>query len=609
MSSWAYRETVRITNGSTTDTLNDHQVEVVLNTQAYIAAGKMNSDGSDIRFTNNTGCTLLPYAISSGINTTTTTIWVRVPKLNANSTTTLYLYYGNPSASAAGNSDSVFLAFDDFSGTTLDTNRWTSVTSPTGSITVGSGKIVFSGVGSIRSKQRFYTPVVFEMKVDSVAGTQASIAQRKVSDGNGYAFGKSSATNMAVGKANNVSSGTYSLVADVNAAISGVNLNSHWSIHWVGTGKVFATWPGGQTDLDATNGSQNALDSHNVALGNAQGGNGSSYLAVNYVRVRRATDVPLTITIGGSIDLASPNGGESWAAGSTHAITWTSDGVDSVKIELSSNGGSTFPTTIVASRPASDSTYSWTLPVGLTPGSTYRIRVRDVLDSSLNDVSSASFTVRSPATMTVTLDKSYVFAFRQGLQTVNATVAITGGDNPNALLQSITSNEADAGLSSSDIANDIQNASTGTYDTSFALRCEGITVDRIYTIVYRLRDGSNTIENDTVRIPVLSKLGGVSASGQQGIPGVPLAAPDPTILTSTSQLTYTLTQAARVVLKVFTPRGKWFKNIDYGNKSAGTHVITWDGRGADGQYRPNGPYLIQLVTPGGSIATAIILQR
>jgi hypothetical protein len=211
--------------------------------------------------------------------------------------------------------------------------------------------------------------------------------------------------------------------------------------------------------------------------------------------------------------------------------------------------------------------------------------------------------------MTVALDKSYVFAFRQGLQTVNATVAITGGDSPSAVLQSITSNEADAGLSSSDIANDIQNASTGIYDTSFALRCEGITVDRIYTIVYRLRDGANIIENDTVRIPVLSKLGGVSASGQQGLPGVTLGAPNPTTLTSTSQITYTLAQAARVILKVFTPRGKWFKNIDYGNKNAGTHVVTWDGKGANGEYLPNGPYLVQLVTPDGSIATAIILQR
>jgi hypothetical protein len=373
---------------------------------------------------------------------------------------------------------------------------------------------------------------------------------------------------------------------------------------------VFATWPGGTMTLDATNASQNGLDSQRVALGNASGGNGSSYLKIDFVRLRRATDVPLTIAIGsGTIALTSPDGGESWAAGSTHSITWASDGLDSVKIELSSNGGSTFPTTIAASRNASDSTYSWTLPVGLTPGTTYRIRVSDVLDTSIKDISTASFTVRVPATMAVTLDKAYVFAFRQGLQTINATVAITGGDNANAVLQSITSNEGDAGLSSTDIANDIQNASTGTYDTSFALRCEGITVDRIYTIVYRLRDGVNTIEYDTLRIPVLSKLGGVSASGQQGLSGVTLGAPNPVILTSTSQFTYTLTQATRVVLKVFTPRGKWFKNIDYGNKSAGTHVVNWDGKGANGQFLPNGPYLVQLVTPDGSVATAIILQR
>src|SRR3989344_1465888 len=61
-----------------------------------------------------------------------------------------------------------------------------------------------------------------------------------------------------------------------------------------------------------------------------------------------------------SITVLSPNGGETWTAGSTHDITWTSTNLDSntnVNIAFISGGTSVPIVTILNS-----GVYSWTLP-------------------------------------------------------------------------------------------------------------------------------------------------------------------------------------------------------------------------------------------------------
>ncbi|HPD44957.1 MAG TPA: DUF2341 domain-containing protein, partial [Candidatus Woesebacteria bacterium] len=99
--SWQYRRSIGISNPSGSN-LTDFQVSVNIGTSALIAAGKMKSDCSDIRFTDQNG-KLLDYWIEEnnpGCNQTTDTkIWVKLPSLPT-SNATAYLYYGNPSATA-----------------------------------------------------------------------------------------------------------------------------------------------------------------------------------------------------------------------------------------------------------------------------------------------------------------------------------------------------------------------------------------------------------------------------------------------------------------------------------------------------------------------------
>lgn len=79
----------------------DYQLKLSINTQSLIANGFMSPTGDDIRFAG--GCnssTFYNYWIEAGINTPTTVIWVKIPMIAANTTTLIYMFYGNPSAAA-----------------------------------------------------------------------------------------------------------------------------------------------------------------------------------------------------------------------------------------------------------------------------------------------------------------------------------------------------------------------------------------------------------------------------------------------------------------------------------------------------------------------------
>jgi hypothetical protein len=88
--------------------------------------------------------------------------------------------------------------------------------------------------------------------------------------------------------------------------------------------------------------------------------------------------------------VVSPNGGETWDAGSSHSITWaTAASVGPVKIEYSTNNGSNW-TTVIASTPNTGS-YSWTVPN--TPSASCFVRISDAATGSPSDSSDRTFTI------------------------------------------------------------------------------------------------------------------------------------------------------------------------------------------------------------------------
>jgi len=117
-----------------------------------------------------------------------------------------------------------------------------------------------------------------------------------------------------------------------------------------------------------------------------------------------ATDPFLTVV--------QPNGGEEIFAGTTYPISWDDALVDKVKLEYSTDGGTTWlfvadsvqsrsgdyvpPKTLVKpveNLPGSVSagSYSWVVPV--TPSDNCLIRVSDYLNGAVNDISDGSFSI------------------------------------------------------------------------------------------------------------------------------------------------------------------------------------------------------------------------
>lgn len=92
--------------------------------------------------------------------------------------------------------------------------------------------------------------------------------------------------------------------------------------------------------------------------------------------------------IGDNLTLTSPNGGN-FDAGDQVTIQWNSHNVNKIKIDYTTNGGSTWAN-IVNNYPASNNQYTWIVPY--KPGQA-QIRITNVDNSSLFDISEPSFNI------------------------------------------------------------------------------------------------------------------------------------------------------------------------------------------------------------------------
>jgi len=100
------------------------------------------------------------------------------------------------------------------------------------------------------------------------------------------------------------------------------------------------------------------------------------------------------------VAVTTPNGGEQLTAGTSYDITWGSAGVADVKIEYTTDNGSSWLEVIATT--TSDGTYSWDVPE--TPTEAAKIRLSDVTNSGLNDVSDAVFSILEPEVLSVAAD-------------------------------------------------------------------------------------------------------------------------------------------------------------------------------------------------------------
>ena len=110
LSGWLYRKKITISNANVGSDLTNFPVLVKISADSDMKSALVT--GYDIRFADSSGNTLLPYERESwsGGNgsAVTANFWVKVPTVSHASVTTIYVYYGNSSATDGQNAVSVW---------------------------------------------------------------------------------------------------------------------------------------------------------------------------------------------------------------------------------------------------------------------------------------------------------------------------------------------------------------------------------------------------------------------------------------------------------------------------------------------------------------------
>jgi hypothetical protein len=171
-SSWLYRKAIVIPRTNVVADLTNFPVLISF-TDSHLG-GAAQTNGADLRFTSSDGTNRLAHEIESYSNSNgTLAAWVNVPLLSSTTDTTLFLYYGNASATNQQNAGGVWnadykavwhLSGGNFSDSTTNANHGVNsgTAATTGRIAEGRG---FDGVNDyIYTTTRYTSPQTFTLE-------------------------------------------------------------------------------------------------------------------------------------------------------------------------------------------------------------------------------------------------------------------------------------------------------------------------------------------------------------------------------------------------------------------------------------------------------------
>jgi hypothetical protein len=176
VSGWGYRRALFIDNLESSPLRAGYSVKLVLDTEALVNQSKMRADGDDLRVVwDPDGSNIeLDRLAETAFNATDTEIWFKLaePIAGNQRDSSYYIFYGNPSAgSPPADPTKVWVLWDDFDGTAVDTSIWAQ----TGTVSVAGGMASLSAGGNLFGTTLF-TETLFESNLVLSQQNQASSA-------------------------------------------------------------------------------------------------------------------------------------------------------------------------------------------------------------------------------------------------------------------------------------------------------------------------------------------------------------------------------------------------------------------------------------------------
>jgi hypothetical protein len=148
LSGWAYRKSHIINPASGAGT--NYQIRVTVHYGSGMDSdehvylnGRCRTDFGDIRFTRSDGVSLLDYWMESKVDGDKAVFWVEVADDLSTNSVTIYIYYGNATATTTSNGADTFLVFEDFeTGNSPSDTGW-SVDKAVGTVVEGYSTAIY----------------------------------------------------------------------------------------------------------------------------------------------------------------------------------------------------------------------------------------------------------------------------------------------------------------------------------------------------------------------------------------------------------------------------------------------------------------------------------
>ncbi|MFH1689847.1 MAG: C25 family cysteine peptidase [Candidatus Eisenbacteria bacterium] len=268
---------------------------------------------------------------------------------------------------------------------------------------------------------------------------------------------------------------------------------------------------------------------------------------------RTNTAVPIDADSRAWLEVTSPDGGESWAVGDEHDITWDSGGQTSfIKIEYSPDGGLSWVTIVDGT--ISDGVHPWV--VDAPPTDLCLVRVSMSADPETNDTSGWVFSV---------------------FQEINwLSVAPVTGDVPVGSRSDVEVTFDATGLSDGDYYADIIVSNNG---------------------------------GDPVVVPVVLHVGATGVD-ESDVPSMyVLRGVSPNPFNPVTTVAYGVPRDASVRLAVYSVAGRLVRTLVDGEVGAGYRTVVWDGRDDRGVEVGSGVYFCRMETDGFGDTAKMVLMK